>query len=107
MAGIPDQIKALILEYNPIFQEPSSLPPSRQYDLSIALLPNSSPVNTRSYRYSPDQKDEIERQVSAMLKSGIVVARLNLLPLLCKWLRRSMGIGGFVWITGGSTILYS
>jgi hypothetical protein len=36
-------------------------------------LPNAPLVNYRPYRYSPKQKDEIERQVVAMLKSGVVV----------------------------------
>jgi hypothetical protein len=58
--GIPVGIKDLIQEFGTIFQEPSSLPPSRQYDHSISFLPNAIPVNCRLYRYSPEQKDEIE-----------------------------------------------
>jgi hypothetical protein len=53
------------------------LPPSRTYDHSIAILPNALPVNCRPYRYSPEQKDEIERQVATMLKSGVVVPSLS------------------------------
>lgn len=30
------------------------------------------PVNARPYRYSPAQKDEIERQVSGMLAAGLI-----------------------------------
>jgi hypothetical protein len=75
--GILDQIKTLIQEYDPLFQEPSSLPPPRSYDDSITLLPNSVPVSYMPYRYFPDQKDEIERQVSSMMKSGIVVPNLS------------------------------
>jgi hypothetical protein len=77
LAGIPDQIKQLIHKYGNIFQEPTALPPSRLYDHSITLLPNSAPVNSRLYRYSPEQKDEIERQVAAMLQSGIIVPSLS------------------------------
>jgi hypothetical protein len=36
-------------------------------------LPNEAPVNCRPYRYSPKQKYEIERQVTKMLESGVVV----------------------------------
>jgi hypothetical protein len=53
------------------------LPPTRSYDYSIALMPNSIPVNYMRYRYSPDRKNEIERQVSSMLKYGIVVPSLS------------------------------
>jgi hypothetical protein len=41
----------------------SSLPPHKEYDHTIPLLPNSSPINTRPYRYPPLHKDEIEKQV--------------------------------------------
>jgi hypothetical protein len=34
-------------------------------------------VNCRLYRYSPEQKDEIEQQVSKMLASGVVVPNLS------------------------------
>jgi hypothetical protein len=34
-------------------------------------------VNSRPYRYSPDQKNEIERQVEAMLQSGTIVPSLS------------------------------
>lgn len=80
--GIPIIIQSLIHEHGDLFQAPTELPPSRVYDYSIALLPNSIPVNSRPYRYSPDQKTEIERQVTEMLKSGVVVPALAHLHLL-------------------------
>jgi hypothetical protein len=75
--GIPDQIKSLIHEFGNIYQEPSALPPSRYYDHTITLLPGAAPVNSRPYRYSPEQKDEIKRQVSAMLQAGTVIPSLS------------------------------
>jgi hypothetical protein len=67
LKGIPTPIKDLIQEFGQIFQAPTTLPPQRLYDHSISLLPNSAPINSRPYRYSPEQKDEIERQVTSML----------------------------------------
>jgi hypothetical protein len=75
--GIPSKIKDLIQEYGTIFEEPTKLPPSRLYDHSITLLPNAAPVNCRPYQYSPEQKDEIERQVTKMLESGVVVPSIS------------------------------
>jgi hypothetical protein len=75
--GIPTTIKDLIAEFGNIFQTPSTLPPSRLYDHSISLLPNDVPVNRRPYRYSHEQKTKIERQVAAMLQSGIIVPSLS------------------------------
>jgi hypothetical protein len=76
--GIPAQIKYLILAYGSIFDEPKDLPPSRQYDHSISLLPNTAPVNCRPYSYSPEQKNEIERQLKKMLATGIVIPSISL-----------------------------
>jgi len=39
---------------------------------SIHLVPNSTPVNVRTYRYPYFQKHEIEMQVATMLQTGII-----------------------------------
>jgi hypothetical protein len=53
-----------------LFDEPSELPPQRQFDHVIPLLPK--PVILRAYRYNPAQKDEVERQIKQMLEQGII-----------------------------------
>lgn len=55
-----------------MFKDPDSLPPQREFDHSIPLLPGVNPVNVKPYRYSPTQKDEIERQIQEMLSNGII-----------------------------------
>jgi hypothetical protein len=59
--SIPSAIKQLLHEFKDVFSSPSTLPPPRAYDHAIPLLPNSIPVNSRPYRYSPAHKDEIEK----------------------------------------------
>jgi hypothetical protein len=71
--GIPSPIQEVILEFDDLFQTPTELPPSRVFDHTISLFLDSVPVNCRPYRYAPQQKDEIERHVSKMLQSGLVV----------------------------------
>jgi hypothetical protein len=51
--GVPSQIIDLIRDFDSIFQEHSSLPPSRTYDHSITILSNAPPTNCIPYRYSP------------------------------------------------------
>lgn len=77
LQGIPQEIQDVLSDFGDLFQKPTELPPSRVYDHSISLLPNTVPVNCRPYRYSPDQKTEIERQVAEMLNSGMVVPSLS------------------------------
>jgi hypothetical protein len=76
-AGVPSNIKDLIHDYESLFHEPKALPPSRTYDHAISLIPNATPVNFRPYRYSSEQKDEIERQVQSMLEASTIVPSLS------------------------------
>jgi hypothetical protein len=54
------------------------------------LFPGSIPINNRPYRYTPQQKDEIEKQVARMLQARIVVPSLSPFAspvlLVKKWL---------------------
>lgn len=70
--GLPLEVQEVLNRFQDRFQEPGTLPPHRQFDHGIPLMPGTKPVNLKPYRYSPGQKDEIERQVSQMLKQGII-----------------------------------
>lgn len=65
-------VSGLLKEFEFVFAPPSGYPPARQFDHAIPLIPGASPVQVRPYRYPPAVKDEIERQVIEMLKSGII-----------------------------------
>jgi hypothetical protein len=60
-----------------VFDAPTSLPPSRPFDHHIPLLPDAIPVNSKPYRYSPFHKTEIEKQVSELLKSGLIIPSVS------------------------------
>lgn len=61
------EIEALLTEFEDVFAKPSQLPPPRVYVHTIPLLPNTIPVNSKPYTYSPMHKTEIERQVQELL----------------------------------------
>lgn len=69
---IPSTVQALLDKYQFVFSAPDSLPPHRAVDHALPLLPGVVPVNCRPYRYSPAQKDEIEKQVCEMLEAGLI-----------------------------------
>lgn len=69
---ISSAVGNLLTEFEDVFSKPSALPPPRPYDHTIPLLPDTVPVNSRPYRYSPMHKDEIERQVKELLQSGLI-----------------------------------
>jgi transposase InsO family protein len=70
--AIPEQISTLLEHYQELFLPPQGLPPKRMYDHSIPLLPGATPFRLRPYRYTPQQKDEIEKQIKEMLSNGII-----------------------------------
>lgn len=73
----PAEIDQVIAEFKERFDEPQGLPPHRQFDHNIPLLPNAKPVTKKPYRYSPQQKNEIEKQVTQMLQQGIIQSNVS------------------------------
>jgi hypothetical protein len=67
----------VLIEFRDLFTVPNQLPPSRVYVHYIPLLPGVVPVNSRPYRYSPFHKDEIERQVNALLEAGLITPSVS------------------------------
>lgn len=55
-----------------MFAPPQGYSPERAFAHEIPLVPGAVPVNVPPYRYPPVVKDEIERQISEMLSTGIV-----------------------------------
>ncbi|KAM0019501.1 putative nucleotidyltransferase, Ribonuclease H [Helianthus debilis subsp. tardiflorus] len=68
----PKDLQPVLQEYELVFQPPSGLPPIRSQDHAIDLLPSSTAVSVRPYRYPHFQKAEIERLVADMLKQGFI-----------------------------------
>ncbi|MCQ7691382.1 hypothetical protein NP199_25065, partial [Salmonella enterica] len=62
----------LLAEFLDIFDEPHNLPLTRRHDHCITILPGKSQANAQPYQYSHLQKDEIERIVNEMLKTGVI-----------------------------------
>lgn len=66
------QVEQVLQQYQTVFIDPKALPPSRAHDHHIPLLPNTTQMNSRPYRYSPLHKTEIERQVTELLQAGLI-----------------------------------
>jgi len=70
--SIPPTMQQLLDKFSVIFAEPSGTPPVRCINHSIPLLPGTQPFRIRPYRYTPAQKDEIEKQVAHLLKHHMI-----------------------------------
>lgn len=66
------EIQSIFHQFAFLFLISPTLPPSQPTNHHIHLLPTSSSVNVRPYRYPYCQKQEIEAQVITMLQSGII-----------------------------------
>jgi hypothetical protein len=64
---VPEKIQQVVQRFSNLFMDPTSLPPPREFDHHIPLVPGAQPVNVRPYKYNPHQKTEIEKQVAEML----------------------------------------
>jgi hypothetical protein len=58
---VPAVVNKILSEFASLFEEPKGLPPKRMCDHKIPLLPGSTPMKLRPYRYNPMQKNEIEK----------------------------------------------
>jgi len=90
------------MQYSGVFQDSEGLPPTRTWDHTIPLIPGAQPVNTRAYRFPPDQKTEIEKQLHDMLSKGIIRPSSSPFASPVLLARKKDGSWRFVWIIGDS-----
>jgi hypothetical protein len=69
---LPDDITVVLFQYPTVFEEPKGMPPVREGDHKIPLIPGARPVQMRPYRYAPALKNEIENQVTDMLQARTI-----------------------------------
>jgi hypothetical protein len=63
-----DLMKELLDEFADVFNILMGLPPPHHHNHRIRLLPGTSPIAVRPYRYPQLVKDELERQCAEMLQ---------------------------------------
>ena len=58
--------------HSKVFETPKGLPPIRDHDHVIHLIPRSVPPNIKPYRYIYVQKIKIELMIAEMLEAVII-----------------------------------
>jgi hypothetical protein len=66
--------KQMINKYHDVFPDelPPGLPPQREIDHKIELIPNSSPPSRPTYRMSSVELIELKKQLEELVKSGFI-----------------------------------
>jgi hypothetical protein len=65
-------VQALLDPYASLFAKPTGLPPHRVVSHSIPLIEGARPVQIQPYRFAPELKNEVEKQIAEMLHSGVI-----------------------------------
>jgi len=63
----------IVREFPDVFPEDlSGLPPDREIEFSIDLLPGSSPISKAPYRMAPVELRELKAQLQELLDKGFI-----------------------------------
>lgn len=69
---VPKGLKPILEEFQEVFGNNIQLPLERSQVHRIKLYPDHGAINVRPYRYPHHQKEEIEKQVSELLKAEVI-----------------------------------
>jgi hypothetical protein len=76
---LPEEVQELLEEFADIIVDelPRSLPPIRSVSHHIDLIPGASFPNKAAYRLTPQENEEVKRQVQELLDKGLVRESLS------------------------------
>lgn len=58
---VPQDMQLILDKYGNVSANPKGLPPIRNYDHTIPLIPGARPISMRPYRIAPHWKDELDK----------------------------------------------
>ena len=63
-----------IVKYSPVvfLEELPSIPPEREVNLSIEILPRTTPISKAPYRIAPTELKELKIQLQEFLDKGFI-----------------------------------
>jgi hypothetical protein len=76
---LPEEIQELLEEFADILVDelPCSLPPIRSISHHIDLIPGASFPNRATYRLTPQENEEVKRQVQDLMDKGLIQESLS------------------------------
>jgi hypothetical protein len=68
---------AILKEFEDVFKEILGLPPKRDTDFSINLMPGETPISKTPYRMSMPNRKELQIQLEELLKKGYILPSVS------------------------------
>ncbi|XP_024172170.1 uncharacterized protein LOC112178219 [Rosa chinensis] len=62
---------SVVSEYSDVFQEIPGLPPRREVDFAIDVIPGTAPVSMAPFRMAPTELKELKEQIDGLLEQGV------------------------------------
>jgi hypothetical protein len=73
MSGPTLEKVSVVCEYPDVFpEELSGMPPDRDTEFIIELIPRIAPTAQRAYRMNPQELEELKKQLADMLSKGLI-----------------------------------
>jgi len=62
----------VVRDFPEVFQEVPGLPPDREIEFAIELLPGTTPISKAPYRVAPTELVELKKQLQELLDKGLI-----------------------------------
>ena len=72
-----DEIRVVHLFRDVFPEELPGMPPDRDIEFVIELVPGTSPISQRPYRMNPEELVELKKQLADMLSKGLIRPRAS------------------------------
>ncbi|MCI38633.1 enzymatic polyprotein [Trifolium medium] len=99
-SGVKMEELPIVCEFPDVFAgDVSDLPPKREMEFAIDLIPGTGPISMAPYRMSVSELKELKKQLEELLEKKFIRPSVSPWEHRRCWLRRKTGVCGYVWIT--------
>ena len=93
LTGVVQEEVLVVKDYPDVFpEELLGMPPDRDIEFLIELLPSTGPISKRPYRMPANDLEEIKKQIKELLEKGYIRRSSSPWRAQCFWWRRRINL---------------